>query len=418
MPKVKRKGRKLIKIIRDITKSRLFVAVLSGLLTSIITVIVPPYFQNFEKGSLVAICLDEDDKLVRLPEIKLYKSNPWTLISSQYSETGVAVFSDLRTDWYVVTCIPKNMWFIDSDILEISLGKEDVRVPAFGTVFRIIKQAGLYAYVKNLTGGPIKNAELTLYIQRYDGLTYLIKSSTKKTDDDGKIIWRGLSPNSYYFVRYTISVDEPIKISKSVEISAGWNNITVILGKESNIFIEGFDSDPTVTFQKGWVLVKKGDSINQITRDRYYSPPNSLLLWGISSTSIAERQLNTSAKIIGFEAYISVESRTGKPEDVCTLGFWNREKEKYRVSLEFAGDQLLRVYGAAELKEIRSYERGAWYKIRVVVDRAANTFSVWINDVLQASDLKIVEPIDFNAIALGSRNIKCHYDNVRLFEID
>jgi hypothetical protein len=108
----------------------------------------------------VAICLDEDDKLVRLPEIKLYKSNPWTLISSQYSETGVAVSSDLRTDWYVVTCIPKNMWFIDSDILEISLGKEDVRVPAFGTVFRIIKQAGLYAYVKNLTGGPIKMLSL------------------------------------------------------------------------------------------------------------------------------------------------------------------------------------------------------------------------------------------------------------------
>ena len=125
--------------------------------------------------------------------------------------------------------------------------------------------------------------------------------------------------------------------------------------------------------------------------------------------------------VIGFEAYVMVEDYHSSHSS-ASIGFWNREKAtwgKYYAIVEFASDRYIRASSPIEAKNLQPYAPRTWYKIRLVLDRSANTFSVWIDDKLKASDIKTIDTYEIDALELGSGwgSVQCYFDDVRVFAI-
>jgi hypothetical protein len=135
-----------------------------------------------------------------------------------------------------VTYVPSTPWTTDAGIIEIGTGKQSVRVEAGKTISWIIKEAALEVYVKDQAGNPVKDAEVSLYWQRHDGATFLLKGSAKRTDGSGKVTYRWLAPNSGYWPKYVISIStSAVGVSKAVELSPGWNKADITLAFEIKI---------------------------------------------------------------------------------------------------------------------------------------------------------------------------------------
>jgi len=182
-------------------------------------------------------------------------------------------------------------------------------------------------------------------------------------------------------------------------------------GQETDIFKDDFEAYAVGTFPSagGWTLVwnGKGDQYQIVTDAKYHSPTKSSQLWGTYGWSCTiERRFSTDAKVIGFEAYVMVESYHSE-EFSATVGFWNREKAtwgKYYATVEFTSDRYIRASSfTGEAQNLQPYAPNTWYKVKLVLDRSTNTFSVWINDELKASNLKTAESYDINALQLASR---------------
>jgi|ECHhosMinimDraft_1075155.scaffolds.fasta_scaffold00686_3 hypothetical protein len=112
---------------------------------------------------------------------------------------------------------------------------------------------------------------------------------------------------------------------------------------------------------------------------------------------------------------------------VGSVGFWNREKAtwgKYYVTVAFRGNEYLAVEfindaGIEDIKELQPYTPGTWYKVRVILDRSTNTFSVWINDELKALGIKTTDTYDINALEDSSAwaEVPCYFDEIKVFTV-
>jgi len=60
-----------------------------------------------------------------------------------------------------------------------------------------------------------------------------------------------------------------------------------------------------------------------------------------------------------------------------------------------------------------------WYKVRVVLDRSANTFSVWVNDELKVSNVKTTKT-NITGLELSSAwaGVTCYFDDVKVFTME
>jgi len=202
---------------------------------------------------------------------------------------------------------------------------------------------------------------------------------------------------------------------------------------ETIIFSDDFESYEIGTFPSsgGWTLVwdGAGSRYQVVTSYHYHSPSKSFQLLGAYGwSSVAEKRFSTTARMIGFEAYMMAESYPQNPvsthASVGSVGFWNRDEAtwgKYYVTVAFRADGYLVVHfingaGAEEDIELQPYTPGIWYKVRVVLDRSANRFSVWVNDELKASNVKITET-NINGLEVSSAwaGVTCYFDDVKVF---
>gem|GEM_PF-1886280 len=205
---------------------------------------------------------------------------------------------------------------------------------------------------------------------------------------------------------------------------------------ETVIFSDDFEGYEVGTFPSsgGWTLVwdGAGSRYQVVTSSHYHSPSKSFQLLGAYGwSSVAEKRFSTAARMIGFEAYMMAESYPQNPVSthagVGSVGFWNRDEAtwgKYYVTVAFRADGYLVVHfindaGAEEDIELQPYTPGMWYKVRVVLDRSANTFSVWINDELKASNVKITET-NINGLEVSSAwaGVTCYFDDVKVFTVE
>ncbi|MDH7477398.1 MAG: hypothetical protein QHH17_03330 [Candidatus Bathyarchaeota archaeon] len=203
-------------------------------------------------------------------------------------------------------------------------------------------------------------------------------------------------------------------------------NIIVRAPSETVIFQDNFESYTVGTFpyEGGWTIVWNGmgDEYQVIIDSKYCSPTKSLQLWGTYGWSChVERHFSSDAEVIGFEAYVMVEDCN--PEQIsATVGFWNRDMGpwgKYYATVEFAENGLIRASSFVEAVDIEPYVPDVWYKIKLILDRSANKFSVWVNDEIKASNINTAQTYDMDALQLASRlaEVQCYYDDVKVFEV-
>jgi hypothetical protein len=192
----------------------------------------------------------------------------------------------------------------------------------------------------------------------------------------------------------------------------------------TTLFFDNFESYSIGIFPSAgdWILVWDGMGTQyQIVTDMVsYSLKKSFQLWGqYDWSSVVEKRFSTNAEIIGFEAYV-MGQRHQSQYTSCSVNFWNKEKGiwgKYYASVEFTSDRIRATSPTGVSVYLQDYISNRWYKIRLVLDRSTNTFSVWIDDVLKASNLRTAESYDVNALALSSgwAGVKCYFDDVKVF---
>jgi hypothetical protein len=147
----------------------------------------------------------------------------------------------------------------------------------------------------------------------------------------------------------------------------------------------------------------------------------------ISSTKVlrlweggAERLFSTDADIIGFEAYVMVESASGSwPR--CVVGFVDRERTTYAGVVFTSSGKSNWVEGVSWWDHkiaLSSFLPNKWYKVRLILDRSRDTFSVWVNDELRETNILTDKSRRVEAIELGaSSGFRCYFDNVKVFTL-
>jgi VCBS repeat-containing protein len=202
-------------------------------------------------GNLAVQCLDVNGNPVPNVEVKLYKSDPWTYLRGQRADSnGRTTFTDLPQDLYYVTYVSPTPWRIrDVGIMEIGTGKQSVRVEAGRTVSWTVTEAGLTVYVRDQAGNPVQGVGVLLYIMEQNTYQRFLENSEKITDSDGKVVYRYLAPNSYYWNAYVVEVYREGRLigSARTEVNSGWNSITVAVREEFDFTVSTSPTSRTIT---------------------------------------------------------------------------------------------------------------------------------------------------------------------------
>ena len=197
------------------------------------------------------------------------------------------------------------------------------------------------------------------------------------------------------------------------------------IAAENVIFQDYFESYAVGTFPSsgGWQIVWNGagDSYQVITDSYSDSPTRSLQLMGSYGwSSVVKKDFSTSSNMIGYEA-----SLMGPPGGGGTVGFFNTPIETWGRYYALVGFGTSGYIEAAEkssevLHQLQPYTPNTWYKIRVVVDRTARLFNVWIDGVLKGLNIPIYyDPYEILSLQLqvGWVDAKGYFDDVKVFEV-
>jgi hypothetical protein len=195
-----------------------------------------------------------------------------------------------------------------------------------------------------------------------------------------------------------------------------------------SLFEDDFENYVVGTFPPsgGWELVYDGaGSQYQIVTDAYCnSPIRSLQLLGTNGWSAnVQRKFTSDSSLLGYEAYMLAQSNTGSADHVGQIAFWNLQGAPWGKRLavvQFDEDGNLYtapVHLGPVYVNMGPYEANRWYHVKVLIDREAGKYSVWIDDSLKAADIAIPDTYEINALELesGHAGVKVFYDDVRVF---
>lgn len=200
---------------------------------------------------------------------------------------------------------------------------------------------------------------------------------------------------------------------------------------DTTVFQDDFEAHDIGDFPSagGWELVWNGKGTQyQIVTDCFsHSPVKSLQLWGQSGWSAnVQREFTSSSEMIGFEAYVRTENNVGSGWKIAGVCFWTLESDvpwgKRFADVAFGPDGELYtrpVKGSSSYVPLGlTYEADRWYKVTVVIDRTAETYDVWIDDVLATEDMDIWDTYEIDALMLesGHSEVKVYFDNIKVFE--
>lgn len=206
---------------------------------------------------------------------------------------------------------------------------------------------------------------------------------------------------------------------------------------EQVIFGEDFESYHVGTFPTsgGWELWYDGmGSEHQfIVYDlpSYQTlgyPTKSLKLQGINGwAAYAAKPIETDSPLIGFNASVKVESLGNGTRDIARLGFATIVPPVCATSyapILFRDSGTIRVMGEGDLQ---SYVADRWYKVTVIMDRNAETYSLWIDDVLVGENLPVMTnkgpmtaqetswKIEAFAVSQNYHNATVYFDDIVVF---
>jgi hypothetical protein len=120
-------------------------------------------------------------------------------------------------------------------------------------------------------------------------------------------------------------------------------------------------------------------------------PTKSLQLRGTQGwAAYAAKPIETDSPLIGFSASVRVESLGDGDRDIARLGFATLVppvKVTSYAPILFRESGTIRVMGEGDLQ---SYVADRWYKVTVIMDRNAETYSLWVDDVLVGENLPVM----------------------------
>jgi hypothetical protein len=201
---------------------------------------------------------------------------------------------------------------------------------------------------------------------------------------------------------------------------------------EQAIFEDDFESYSVGAFPSdgGWQLWYNGmGSEHQFIVDNVSSSPTkSLKLLGINGWSAyAAKPIATDSPLIGFNASVRVESLGDGDLDIARLGFATLVPPVYATSyapILFTDYGTIRVMGEGDLQ---SYVADRWYKVTVIMDRNAETYSLWIDDELVGENLTVMTnkgpmtaeetpwKIEAFAVSQNYHNATVYFDDIVVF---
>lgn len=200
---------------------------------------------------------------------------------------------------------------------------------------------------------------------------------------------------------------------------------------ETTLFSDNFESYAVGTFPSsgGWELIYDGaGSQYQTVTDTYSnSPTKSLQLLGTNGWSAnVQKKFTSSSSLLGYEAYMLAQSNTGPANHVGQIAFWNLQGApwgKRFAVVQFGEDGNLYtapIHLGPVYVNMGPYEANRWYYVKVVIDRTAGKYSVWIDDSLKAIDIAIPDTYEINALELesGHAGVKVFFDDTRVFETE
>jgi len=210
-----------------------------------------------------------------------------------------------------------------------------------------------------------------------------------------------------------------------------------VRGAEQGFFEDDFESYSVGTFPSGggWQLWYSGmGSEYQVIVDSVSnSPINSLQLLGQSGwAAYSAKLIETDSPIIGFSVSVRVESLGGgdpRPRsDVARVGFATIVPPTRVTSY---APILFKDYGTITTMggDLQSYVSDRWYKVTLIMDRNAETYSVWIDDVLLGENLSVMTnngPLkagetswDIGAFAVSQNyySTRAYFDDVKIFTV-
>jgi hypothetical protein len=154
-----------------------------------------------------------------------------------------------------------------------------------------------------------------------------------------------------------------------------------------------------------------------VTSEYSVSPSKSLQLWGNPNwASVVLKPFSLSSNLIGYEAAVLISAiGSGGPTRYEWLGFSSEDTTvhfNHETMNILAGDESI----------LGTWTPGLWYNVKVVLDRSANRYSVWINGELKGSSFVVLsQDVSLrNSMVLASNHpgVKVYYDDVRVFEGD
>jgi len=190
---------------------------------------------------------------------------------------------------------------------------------------------------------------------------------------------------------------------------------------EGIVFAEDFDGyvASSYTTSGGWQMAFNGagDQYQIVTGATSVSGSKSFQMLGKSSlSSVVMRPFTCSWNILGYEVYVKVEGY-GSAEKKAQVGFYNKDAVaggRYYADVALLSDGSI-VSGDAVLQ---NYNPNTWYKICVVLDKTKNTYSVWINGILKATDLATSNSNELSSFALAAPGaVKAFFDDAKVFAV-
>jgi nitrous oxidase accessory protein len=206
--------------------------------------------------------------------------------------------------------------------------------------------------------------------------------------------------------------------------------IPEVKGAEQVFFEDNFENYNVGAFPSsgGWELWYNGAGTeHQVIVDNVsVSPTKSLKLLGLDMwAAFAAKRFTSSSNVIGFEVAVRVEETNGQSRDNARVAF--TKKVSSSISREYApvtfqdkgtinsGGQVL-----------QSYVADTWYKIRVIMNRDKETYSVWVDGELRGENLAVTTSsgditdypsyeIEAFSVSQCYNSVTAYFDDVKVF---
>jgi hypothetical protein len=181
----------------------------------------------------------------------------------------------------------------------------------------------------------------------------------------------------------------------------------------------------------GWDLVYEGNGseYQKVVDTVSMSPTKSFQLIGSPGWAAdAALDISAEAQIVGFEVYVMVDEFGVNDGANGRCGFYVRQESSglwpWRTYVQFLNNGSIATGASGSGSCIlQPYELDQWYKVKLVFNRSANSYSVWIDDVLKAQGLRgpsdLYDPYYIEAFTLSSsmyNSVAVYFDDVAIFE--